>query len=191
MPAESSIYWSSDDSRKSTSGSSGSGGTGGRHYIDPWDLENYAYLRRHSVADVPRRTQRCPSMQERSLRDARARSEYCCASSSLREYDERDLYHGPVRQPNNSRCYQQAIYEDEGMNYVASAPEPFPVFTPVLEIPRSLPQERKSLPHAVNAHDNRYMVQTTSPSHMDLNTYGHLKIDYTNSWNSLNRRISK
>lgn len=74
MPAESSIYWSSVDSRKSTSGSSGSD-AGSRHYVDPWDLENYAYLRRHSVTDVPRRT-RCPPTNERSSRETRACSEY-------------------------------------------------------------------------------------------------------------------
>jgi hypothetical protein len=75
MPAESSIYWSSVDSRRSTaSGSYGS--SGGRHYIDPWDMENYAYLRRHSVADVPRRTPRRPTTQERSFRNTRTRSEY-------------------------------------------------------------------------------------------------------------------
>ena len=44
--AASSIYWDSVDS----SGSGGSSGTGSRNYVDPWDLENYAYLRRHSVA---------------------------------------------------------------------------------------------------------------------------------------------
>lgn len=27
------------------------------------------------------------------------------------------------------------------------------------------------------------------PTHITLNTYGHLKIDYTNSWNSLHRKI--
>ena len=27
------------------------------------------------------------------------------------------------------------------------------------------------------------------PSHMGLSTYGHLKIDYTNSWNSLHRKM--
>jgi len=75
MPAESSIYWSSVDSRRSTtSGSCGS--SGGRHYVDPWDLENYAYLRRHSVADVPRQAPRRPTTQEHSFRNMRTRSEY-------------------------------------------------------------------------------------------------------------------
>lgn len=45
MPAASSIYWNSIDSQRSSGESSGSG----RNYVDPWDLENYAYLRRHSV----------------------------------------------------------------------------------------------------------------------------------------------
>ena len=29
----------------------------------------------------------------------------------------------------------------------------------------------------------------SSPARITLNTYGHLKIDYTNSWNSLHRKI--
>ncbi|EFN85341.1 uncharacterized protein LOC105182450 isoform X2 [Harpegnathos saltator] len=189
MPAESSIYWSSVDSRRSTSGSSGSGG--GRHYVDPWDLENYAYLRRHSVADVPRRTRRPPT-HERSLRDApRARSEYWYASSLRQpEYDgsppyAQELYRGPVRPTNNGCYYQQAIYEDEGMDYAA----PLPVYAPVLEISRFPPQEERNLSQAI--YDDRYVIEAMPPPHIDLNTYGHLRIDYTNSWNSLNRRISK
>jgi hypothetical protein len=43
-PASSSIYWESVDS------SGGSSASGSRNYVDPWDLENYAYLRRHSIA---------------------------------------------------------------------------------------------------------------------------------------------
>ena len=46
MPGASSIYWNSVDSQRSSGDSSGDT----RHYVDPWDLENYAYLRRHSVA---------------------------------------------------------------------------------------------------------------------------------------------
>ena len=50
MPAASSIYWNSVDSQRSSGDSSGDANSGGsRHYVDPWDLENYAYLRRHSV----------------------------------------------------------------------------------------------------------------------------------------------
>lgn len=56
MPVESSIYWDSIGSQRSTSvGSSGdaySSGSASRHYVDPWDLENYVYLRRHSVANL-------------------------------------------------------------------------------------------------------------------------------------------
>ncbi|CAB0038136.1 unnamed protein product [Trichogramma brassicae] len=52
-----SIYW--PDSVDSSIGSSGSAGSssgnanGSRNYVDPWDLENYAYIRRHSVALPP------------------------------------------------------------------------------------------------------------------------------------------
>ncbi|EZA54241.1 hypothetical protein DMN91_000804 [Ooceraea biroi] len=186
MPAESSIYWSSVDSRRSAA--SGSYGSGSRHYVDPWDLENYAYLRRHSVADVPHRTRR-PATQERSLRDARTRSEYWYTSSSLREPENdspsytQKLYHGPIRPTNNGCYYQQAIYEDEGMDYAA----PFPVYAPVLGFPS---QEERSLQHANHANEDKYM-EVMPPPQIDLNTYGHLKIDYTNSWNSLNRRIGK
>lgn len=55
-------------------------------------------------------------------------------TSSLREpeYDgspyAQELYRGPVRPTNNGCYYQQAIYEDEGMDYAA----PLPVYAPVL-----------------------------------------------------------
>lgn len=52
MPGASSIYWNSVGSHRSSE-SSGDTGSGGRQYVDPWDLENYAYLRRHSVATAP------------------------------------------------------------------------------------------------------------------------------------------
>ena len=68
MPAASSIYWDSVDSQRS-SGSSGDANSGsGRHYVDPWDLENYAYLRRHSIA-TPR--QYNPVPQQRSAQHRR------------------------------------------------------------------------------------------------------------------------
>lgn len=49
LAASTSIYWDSVDSSIGSSGSAGS-----RNYVDPWDLENYAYIRRHSIAaNVP------------------------------------------------------------------------------------------------------------------------------------------
>lgn len=81
MPTESSIYWDSVGSQRSTSaGSSGdaySSGSASRNYVDPWDLENYAYLRRHSVAGLtqqaPRRHRRLPY---RLSHETRAHSEH-------------------------------------------------------------------------------------------------------------------
>lgn len=81
MPAESSIYWDSVGSQHSASvGSSGdacSSGSASRHYVDPWDLENYAYLRRHSVAGL---AQQAPRHHRRPAyrlsQEARAHSEY-------------------------------------------------------------------------------------------------------------------
>ncbi|XP_078041688.1 uncharacterized protein LOC144472455 isoform X1 [Augochlora pura] len=143
MPAESSIYWDSVGSQRSTSGGSSgdacSSGSASRHYVDPWDLENYAYLRRHSVAGP---TQQAPSPRRNHRRpahhlshEARAQSEYWY-SSSVREpgYDApafvEELYCGPPRPANNSCYYQQPIYEDEVPDYVA----PFPVYAPLSEI---------------------------------------------------------
>nr|XP_031827525.1 uncharacterized protein LOC116424705 isoform X2 [Nomia melanderi] len=137
MPAESSIYWDSVGSQRSTSGGSSgdacSSGSASRHYVDPWDLENYAYLRRHSVAGL---TQQAPRHQRRSAyhlsHETRAQSEYWY-SSSVREpgYDApafvEGLYCGPPRPGNNSCYYHQPIYEDEVPDYVA----PFPVYTPL------------------------------------------------------------
>lgn len=62
MPAASSIYWNSQDSQRSSSGegseprSSSSSSGDRRRYVDPWDLENYAYLRRrqNQLITLPR-----------------------------------------------------------------------------------------------------------------------------------------
>jgi hypothetical protein len=62
MPVESSIYWDSVGSQRSTSvGSSGdaySSAKASRHYVDPWDMENYVYLCRHSAAGLAQQRQR-------------------------------------------------------------------------------------------------------------------------------------
>jgi len=69
-------------------------------------------------------------------------------SSSLREPENdnssyiQKLYHGPIRSTNNG-YYQQAIYEDEGMDYAA----PFPVYAPVLG--KTLQKDKES-PELVN-----------------------------------------
>ncbi|XP_043262076.1 uncharacterized protein LOC122402938 [Colletes gigas] len=240
MPAESSIYWDSVGSQRSTSGGSSgdacSSGSASRHYVDPWDLENYAYLRRHSVAGI---TQQAPRHHRRPThrlpQEARAHSEYWY-SSSAREpgYDApafvEELYCRPPRPTNNSCYYHQPIYEDEVPDYVA----PFPVYAPLseirhgdefmedhrrfkhrcrstsmgelhrsefvdlrvspldaveLDVPRRY-TEPKYHSMAADVEKEKYIQNIPAP-HLDLNTYGHLKIDYTNSWNSLNRKISK
>ncbi|XP_033196657.2 uncharacterized protein LOC117242479 [Bombus vosnesenskii] len=237
MPVESSIYWDSIGSQRSTSvGSSGdaySSGSASRHYVDPWDLENYVYLRRHSVANL---AQQMPLHHRRptyrlSQEATPAQSEYWY-SSSVREpgYDApafvEELYCGPARLTNNSCYYHQPIYEDEVPDYVA----PFPVYAPLSEarhgefmedhrrfghkykstsmrelhrsvsVDANLPPmdsieldmpDYRSQQEYTSMEQEKYMVEIIPPPHLDLNTYGHLKIDYTNSWNSLNRKIRK
>ena len=229
MPAESSIYWDSVGSQRSTSG--GSTGSASRHYVDPWDLENYAYLRRHSVAGLTQQASRHHRHQaHRMSQESRAHSEYWY-SSSTREPGYvapafvEELYCGPVRPTNNSCYYHQPIYEDEVPDYVA----PFPVYAPLSEVRhgkyvedhrrhrhrcKSTPikdphrsmygnhmppmdtveldiQEHHPRTEYRSLEQEECMMHIIPPPHLDLNTYGHLKIDYTNSWNSLNRKISK
>ncbi|XP_054009447.1 uncharacterized protein LOC128892861 [Hylaeus anthracinus] len=240
MPAaESSIYWDSMGSQRSTSGGSSgdacSSGSASRHYVDPWDLENYAYLRRHSVAGLTQQASRHHRRPAHRLsREARAHSDYWY-SSSAREPGYaapafvEELYCRPPRPANNSCHYRQPIYEDEVPDYVA----PFPVYAPLSELRQSsgnhkrfrhrskstsmesyrsefvdlcvppgsvdtvdldvLRQSSRSENRSMgtNAEKEKYTVQIVPPPHLDLNTYGHLKIDYTNSWNSLNRKITK
>ncbi|XP_017882805.2 uncharacterized protein LOC108626578, partial [Ceratina calcarata] len=139
IPMESSIYWDSVGSQRSTSGSSGecSSGSASRHYVDPWDLENYAYLRRHSVsgltqpASSSRHHRRHPGYH-RVSQDSRAHSDYWCSREP--GYDApgfvEELYCGPAR-GNNAGChYHQPIYEDEVPDYVA----PFPVYAPLSDV---------------------------------------------------------
>ncbi|XP_076160061.1 uncharacterized protein LOC143143074 isoform X2 [Ptiloglossa arizonensis] len=240
MPADSSIYWDSVGSQRSTSGGSSgdacSSGSASRHYVDPWDLENYAYLRRHSVAGLTQQASRHHRRPAYRLsQETRAHSEYWY-SSSVREPGYaapafvEELYCGPPRTANNTCYYHQPIYEDEVPDYVA----PFPVYAPLSEIRHSgeFMEDHRRLRHrhkstsmgelhrseidlhvspmdaveldipqrpsqaeyrsiVADAEKEKYMVQIVPPPHLDLNTYGHLKIDYTNSWNSLNRKISK
>ena len=49
MTTRGSIYWNSLDSSGSDNSLSG-GDSGSRNYVDPWDLENYAYLRKHKYS---------------------------------------------------------------------------------------------------------------------------------------------
>ncbi|KAK0096772.1 hypothetical protein PV326_004460 [Microctonus aethiopoides] len=143
MPAASSIYWNSVDSQRSSVGSSGDTGSA-RQYVDPWDLENYAYLRRHSVA-TPLPNYNPP------LVSAPPRKSYSRASQhrySVPEldywYSQREpirepgyhapasvdeLYFGSSRQTIHSPNYQ-AIYEDEMAKY--STPVYAPLSAPIL-----------------------------------------------------------
>lgn len=50
MPAALSMHWDSVDSQRSSGSSTDANSASGRQYVDPWDLENYAYLRRYSIA---------------------------------------------------------------------------------------------------------------------------------------------
>ncbi|XP_063990021.1 uncharacterized protein LOC135169191 [Diachasmimorpha longicaudata] len=227
MPAASSIYWDSVDSQRS-SGSSGDAGSN-RQYVDPWDLENYAYLRRHSVASPPQKYQPPPrtSYSRVSQRRSEPEPEYWYSPREpIREpgyhapASVEELYFGPPRQTQSS--YYQPIYEDEIPRYTAPVYAPLSdldygrhyedtrtkevlrrrklsrVTTPgrgdcihhstSSELRRDLVEEapRKT----ITSEEERY-VEVIPPSKLGLNTYGHLKIDYSNSWNSLHRKISK
>lgn len=223
MPAASSIYWNSIDSQRSSGESSGSG----RNYVDPWDLENYAYLRRHSVP-TPVYQSQSRYGHSRLSRHSRVESDYWY-TSRVREpgYDApasvEELYFGTSNRTSN--CYQP-IYEDH-VSYAA----PISLYSPLSELRhfesieehrmnelqrRRLKIERArghrrtreecfyhgfaveaprnfevmAPPRKTKVEDKRY-VDLIPPSRLGLNTYGHLKIDYTNSWNSLYRKISK
>ena len=77
MPAASSIYWNSLDSQRSSGESSGEGFSANRHYVDPWDLENYAYLRRHSVvAPIYQRARSCVGGPSRLSHRAQTEPDY-------------------------------------------------------------------------------------------------------------------
>ncbi|KAJ8669043.1 hypothetical protein QAD02_000302, partial [Eretmocerus hayati] len=137
--ANSSIYWDSVDS----SAGSSSADSGSRNYVDPWDLENYAYIRRHSIATAAAiepqpiyHHQRSSSSnhhhrQHKSSRmshHSHVEPDYWYAPSAIREpgYDApatlEELYsRPPVRPISTAGCYyhhqpyqqHQPIYEDE------------------------------------------------------------------------------
>ncbi|XP_012282438.1 uncharacterized protein LOC105700825 [Orussus abietinus] len=230
MPAASSIYWDSVDSQRS-SGSSADASGSGRHYVDPWDLENYAYLRRHSVATPVQSTPVAPRHRHRPSLSARTESEYSFLQSKAREpgYNApatvEEIHLGVSRQSAHY-CYQP-IYEDDSPNYATSPPLYAPLFADLeaenesgedqrtkemLRLRSKLtrvrdrhgpreeciyhgcpvlgPSEDLQPPKTVRDEVSRF-TDVVPPSHLGLNTYGHLKIDYTNSWNSLHRKIYK
>ncbi|XP_008216319.1 uncharacterized protein LOC100678925 [Nasonia vitripennis] len=244
--ASSSIYWDSVES----SGSGSSGSAGSRNYVDPWDLENYAYLRRHSIAaaSVAGCTPQ-PIYQTNTRYGSRIshhsplESDYWYAPNAIREpgYDApasvEEIYFRPQR-PVSSGCYyhQQPIYEDEStMSHYAA---PIPLYSHLSELEqaealeelrtREMLRRRSKVARSRNNYtrdeclyhrrpsEMRYTTlaapsrsrlyaeeeeesvdeveavryrEPIKPTHITLNTYGHLKIDYTNSWNSLHRKI--
>ncbi|XP_035738338.1 uncharacterized protein LOC118448761 [Vespa mandarinia] len=233
MPMESSIYWNSFDSQRTTSGENSNNSD--RHYIDPWDLENYVYLRRYSI--------NVPTLRYQQDRRTCCQSEYWY-SQSLREpqysipaFTQKLYCDSSCRKENNAYYYHHPIYEDEVSNTAS-----YSIYSPISALPscemmknysisdydyRSLyanSQIRKDTDHryARNyshrniSNDNvryfdklqynveeyymsirmapveeKHMTDVIAPLNLDLNTYGHLKIDYTDSWNSLKRKISK
>ncbi|XP_051157668.1 uncharacterized protein LOC127279389 [Leptopilina boulardi] len=236
MPtASTSIYWNSIDSQRSSGDSSGDTNSGsGRHYVDPWDLENYAYLRRHSVP-TPVYQSQPRSGYSRLSHNSRVESDYWYTSRKREPgYDApasvEELYFGTSSRP--STCYQPILYEDE-VSYVA----PISLYSPLSELGHvesieehrmneiqrrrlriertrghrrirqnnidecfyhgfaasvEAPRNFKVMipPRKTKVEDKRY-IEVIPPTRLGLNTYGHLKIDYTNSWNSLHRKISK
>ncbi|XP_014213131.1 uncharacterized protein LOC106642780 [Copidosoma floridanum] len=234
-PASSSIYWASVDSSGGSAGSS-SGGASSRNYVDPWDLENYAYLRRHSVAAActPQPIYQSSRLSHHS---SAVEPDYWYAPSAsavVREpgYDApasvEEMYFRPAPRPiGTSGCYyhQQPIYEDEDMalQHLHHYAAPIPLYDHLSELEqveelrtRELMMRRKHskvVPsrsdysreecyyHGRSRNIALYPEEETSvdevdvpryrkPSHMGFSAYGHLKIDYTNSWNSLHRKIA-
>ncbi|XP_011309091.1 uncharacterized protein [Fopius arisanus] len=225
MPAASSIYWDSVDSQRS-SGSSADAGSS-RQYVDPWDLENYAYLRRHSVSSSPQMYQPPRTTCSRfTTRKAEPEPEYWYSSREpIREpgyhapASVEELYFGPPRQ---TQSYYQPIYEEENPRYAA------PVYAPLSDLDygrhpedqrtKEVTRRRKpsrvttpargdcvyhssssvqrrdpveeAVPQVTRSQEECY-VDVIPPTKLGLNTYGYLKIDYDNSWNALQRKMSK
>ncbi|XP_046745364.1 uncharacterized protein LOC124410790 [Diprion similis] len=233
MPAASSIYFNSEDSQRSSAdgsepSSSSSGGR--RRYIDPWDLENYAYLRRRQIEIVLPRSSDPEGIQKanltRQVNESGSDSYYwypmTTATGETSGYDTSspvdELYNlGSSHQVNQPLSYpmQQATYEDDA-RYVTSNP----VYVPLsdIECPETA-VEPHNVPNVLPRRRNRlikdmaqYMEECPCPFHgplqpeiamakdaasvkqakqLGLNTYGHLRIDYARSWNSLHRKMKK
>ncbi|XP_066584155.1 uncharacterized protein [Prorops nasuta] len=195
MPAESSIYWDSVDSQRSISnGSSGSSGSGRRNYVDPWDLENYVYIRRHSIAAMPQKPINKHHRHERQLmKEQRTQSHYWC-DSLVHEpgYDApgfvEELYCGASRTSNNACHYHRPIYEVDVPDYVA----PVPLYAPLSDNSMHHHPQENEIPAVFSTEKKeRKSNNVIPPSRLDLNTYGYLKIDYANSWNSLRLKMHK
>ncbi|XP_033208907.1 uncharacterized protein LOC117167814 [Belonocnema kinseyi] len=224
MPGMSSIYWNSVDSQRSSGDSSGDI----RNYVDPWDLENHAYLQQHGLATPIYESHQPRTGPSRLSHRSRTEPDYWYAPS-IKEpgYDApastEELYFGTSRKPSNSCYYRQPIYEDEVSQYAA----PIPAYIPLSELehietiedygmmemkmiriqleragdqkrregcvyhglPAEAPRDFEDMIPPRKTEVNERYVEVIPPSHLGLNTYGHLKIDYTNSWNSLHRKI--
>ncbi|CAD6208568.1 GSCOCG00010556001-RA-CDS [Cotesia congregata] len=234
MPAASSIYWNSIDSQRSSSSGDASNA---RQYVDPWDLENYAYLRRHSVTAPTHKYQVPQTSYSRVSQRREPEHEYWYTRESSREPGYHppglveDIYFGQTKQLSNS--HYQPIYEDDA-RYAA------PVYAPLTDLEQAKQFEDRRLKEvlrrrklsrtSIHGRQNssliyfvvldfreEYIYHSTSnrrdsvdikpkpaarseencyfeviqPSNIGLSNYGHLKIDYTNSWNSLHRKMTK
>ncbi|XP_048511957.1 uncharacterized protein LOC125501098 [Athalia rosae] len=231
MPAAaSSIYWNSEDSQRSSgdgsepaSHNSSSSSGGRRRYVDPWDLENYAYLRRRQNVVAVRKNSDgrttatyLPMQGQESVSDTYywypmpilRESEQDPASSSMEEF-----YLRPARQIRQGTNYplQQPTYEEEA-RYVT----PNPVYVPLSDIeypeettleeemPKILPRRKgrqiKNMAHhleecpcpfhgSLQEIELAKVAKSSSTKQLGLNTYGHLRIDYAKSWNSLHRKM--
>ncbi|KAH0552584.1 uncharacterized protein LOC123270211 [Cotesia glomerata] len=220
MPAASSIYWNSIDSQRSSSSGDASNA---RQYVDPWDLENYAYLRRHTVTAPTHKYQVPQTSYSRMSQRREPEHEYWYTRESSREPGYHppglveDIYFGQTKQLSNS--HYQPIYEDDA-RYAA------PVYAPLTDLEQAKQFEdrrlkevlrRKKLSRTSIHGREEYIYHSTSnrrdsvdikpkpaarseencyfeviqPSNIGLSNYGHLKIDYTNSWNSLHRKMTK
>ncbi|KAF5290021.1 hypothetical protein FQR65_LT11687 [Abscondita terminalis] len=199
-------------------------------YVDPWDLENYAYIRNHldsleqnsetssfgepveasSFYYAPLKNDRYPSPEKKNF-DSLIESEY--GTAKYAEIDE-------VFEENMKPDFDEEVYgvrslglhlEEEAKNKRSSSTT---AYDHLHQQPRAPVKRRMSYsfgdqgqtsiyPPRIGYHttDDKQkhnqappileeLENSFQPNNFGLSNYGHLKIDYSCSWDNLNKYIS-
>ncbi|KAJ3622246.1 hypothetical protein MTP99_002770 [Tenebrio molitor] len=214
MPSDD-IYWNSIDFG-SEEESSLQDSPSLKHYVDPWDLENYAYIREHldsidvssdpsssdEFATEANSTSFCyvPVHRERNYaaidevrgRRPRARRMYSDGGGFDAEFDE-NPYEVNLKDASLPYAYEQKDrwrkvppgrnHKDRSLSFsYGDYGTGQDIYCRLDEI---RPKRESILPIYDDVRSNRLR----KPRNFGLSNYGHLKIDYSYSWNNLNKYI--
>jgi len=188
-------------------------------YVDPWDLENYAYIRQHLDDSVDLNSSNPSSLGD--LQDTSASAFYYVPTSINKKIPKSpDYFYAPPIPDLSERFDPYADIEDtrkiikrkirtrESMDYEADNERSFDEVAQTARIYEARKEKSRRRvedlygypPYqsdlycslgATSANSPIYdsVINARQPSYFRLSNYGHLQIDYTSNWNKLNKYI--